>query len=97
MQEGGDRQDLHEVIREHSMEAGRRVKMEGAENDLLSRIAADDKFKPVHGMLGSITDPIKFVGRAPAQVDEFVANDVDPLLKKYASLLEGSVLSELKV
>ena len=94
---GGDRQDLHEIIREHSMEAGKRVKMEGADNDLLSRIAADEKFKPVHAQLDSITDPSKFVGRAPSQVDEFVAADVDPVLKKYAGLLEGNVLSELKV
>jgi adenylosuccinate lyase len=97
LQEGGDRQDLHEVIREHSMEAGRRVKMEGADNDLLSRIAADAKFKPVHAKLESLTDPSKFVGRAPAQVDEFITNEVDPVLKKHAGLLEGNVLSELKV
>lgn len=97
VKKGGDRQDLHEYIREHSMEAGRRVKEEGAANDLMERIAKDDRFKVVHASLASLTDPTKFIGRSSHQVVEFVAAEVEPVLQEHAALLEGSVVSELKV
>ncbi|CAK4094495.1 unnamed protein product [Aphanomyces euteiches] len=84
---GGDRQELHEAIREHSMAAGRRVKEEGAANDLLERIAADERFAAVHSSLDSLLDPKLFVGRSPEQVDEFVEECIDPLLEKYKTLL----------
>ena len=77
---GGDRQVLHEAIREHSMNAGRRVKEEGAKNDLLERIAADPLFAALHGSLGSLVDPAAFIGRSPEQVEEFIAEHIDPLL-----------------
>jgi adenylosuccinate lyase len=77
---GGDRQVLHEAIREHSMAAGRRVKEEGANNDLLERIAADPLFAAIHGKLDSLLDPRLFVGRSPEQVTEFLADCIDPLL-----------------
>lgn len=80
---GGDRQVLHEAIREHSMAAGRRVKEEGAANDLLDRIAADPLFAAVHGKLQDLLDPALFIGRAPQQVDEFLAECVDPILTVY--------------
>lgn len=84
---GGDRQALHEAIREHSMAAGRRVKEEGAPNDLMERIRADPRFEAVHGQLDSLVDPMMFVGRAPQQVDEFVAEIVDPLLAAHSDTL----------
>ncbi len=84
---GGNRQDLHEEIRTLSMQAAYRVKSEGGNNNLLDLIEKDDVFKAVHGKLSEILDPKKFVGRAPSQVVEFIEKDVDPILKKYASLL----------
>ncbi|RYH31302.1 hypothetical protein EON65_02960 [archaeon] len=84
---GGDRQVLHEAIREHSMLAGRKVKEEGQPNDLLERVAKDPLFASVHSTLGSLLDPRLFIGRAPEQVDDFVLEVVDPLLSQHAALL----------
>jgi adenylosuccinate lyase len=77
---GGDRQKLHERIRQHSMEAARQVKQKGKENDLLDRIREDEAFAAVRGKLDSIVNPEAFVGRAPQQVDEFIGGTVEPLL-----------------
>ena len=85
---GGDRQALHEAIREHSMAAGRRVKEEGADNDLMQRIANDPLFKGVHDRLSSLVDPILFTGRAPQQVDEFLMECVDPILADNTNALQ---------
>ncbi len=76
---GGDRQELHEAIRVHSLAAANRVKEEGAENDLLDRLAEDNIFKTVHGNLQEFVDPKKFVGRSSEQVDEFIDGYVDPV------------------
>ena len=86
---GGDRQALHERIREHAMEAGRRVKEEGKENDLLGRIAADRTFGISQEDLGEILDLRAFVGRAPDQVVDFIAEEVDPVLEANRELLGG--------
>jgi len=85
---GGDRQELHEVIREHSMAAGARVKGEGAPNDLMDRIRADPAFAAVHANLDNLMDPALFVGRAPQQVDEFMEEVINPILEKHGALLE---------
>lgn len=85
---GGDRQDLHEAIRVHSMEAGAVVKRDGKPNDLMERIRADPKFASVHDKLDALTDPKLFVGRAPEQTREFLAEEIDPVLTQYADLLE---------
>lgn len=86
---GGDRQELHEVIRQMSMEAARGVKEEGKTNDLLDRIREDkEHFAPILDQLDSMVDPSKFVGRSPQQVDEFVEEEVDPLLKQYEHLID---------
>ena len=84
---GGDRQELHEAIRVHSMDAGAVVKGEGKPNDLMERIAKDPLFAAVHSKLESMIDPILFVGRAPEQVDEFIVEEVDPLLEANKELL----------
>ena len=84
---GGDRQVLHEAIREHSMAAGRRVKEEGAKNDLMTRIANDPLFASVHDTLDTLIDPMRFVGRCPEQVDEFIAECIDPILDKSKDVL----------
>jgi adenylosuccinate lyase len=84
---GGDRQELHEAIRVHSMDAGAVVKGEGKPNDLMERIAKDPLFEAVHSKLESMIDPILFVGRAPEQVDEFIAEEIDPILEENKDLL----------
>lgn len=84
---GGDRQELHERIRVHSMDAGRMVKVEGKENDLLERIAADSAFGMTMEQLQAIMEPKNFVGRAPEQTEEFVKEVVNPRLEADAELL----------
>ena len=87
---GGDRQELHEAIRTHSMAAGRKVKEMGEANDLMDRIKADPVFAKIAKSIDKIMDPSKFVGRAPQQVDEFLKGEVAPVLEKYKSeLSEG--------
>jgi adenylosuccinate lyase len=84
---GGDRQLLHERVRVHSMAAARIVKEEGGENDLLSRIAADPAFSTDLESLKKLVKPENFVGRSPQQVDEFIAETVDPVLERYPDAL----------
>jgi len=97
VQHGGDRQKLHEVIRELSMEAGKVVKVEGKENDLLERIEKDERFKCIHSTLKNIVDPKLYVGRSVEQVVEFIGSDVDPLLQSTKSLWQGMTVADLKV
>jgi len=85
---GGDRQTLHESIRKHSLAAAERVKA-GGDNDLLERIAADLDFAEIHDRLSDLTRPERFVGRAPEQVDEFLAREIDPLLLEFKDRLGG--------
>jgi adenylosuccinate lyase len=81
---GGDRQELHERIRQHSQDAARVVKQEGGENDLLDRLAADEAFAGVD--LDAALDASQYVGRAPEQVDEFVADVVEPIRGNYGDV-----------
>src|SRR5207245_11324333 len=77
VQAGGDRQELHERIRRHSQDAALRVKQEGLPNDLLTRLANDPAFEKVD--IASALDARKFVGRSPQQVDDFLAEVVEPI------------------
>ena len=88
---GGDRQELHESIRRHSQAAAAVVKQEGGANDLLERLAADEAFSAVD--VHAAVEPSQFVGRAPEQVDEFLAETVRPVLDRHADLSvpEGEV------
>ena len=92
---GGDRQELHERIRVHSMEAGRVIKQEGGENPLLELIAADPAFGISLEDLKALIRPENFVGRAPQQVDDFLREDVVPILEKYKD--DGEVTAEVNV
>ena len=92
---GGDRQELHERIREHSMDAGRRVKVEGKPNDLLERIAADPAFGITMEELRAIMNPKNFVGRGPEQVSEFLSEVVEPILRENREVL--GMTSEINV
>ncbi len=74
---GGDRQKLHELISRHSQAAAAVVKQEGRPNDLIERLAADPAFAKVN--VAAALDPSAFVGRAPEQVDEFIASVVAPI------------------
>ncbi|MBT3286820.1 MAG: adenylosuccinate lyase [Victivallales bacterium] len=82
---GGDRQDIHEAIRTHSMEASRHVKEDGGDNNLLDLIRQDPSFAVVHDQLDSLLDPVRFIGRCPEQVDAFLRDGVDPVLAEYTA------------
>lgn len=84
---GGDRQELHERIRVHSMAAGKVVKEEGKENDLLERIANDPAFNMTMEQLTAIMDPKNFVGRAPEQTEEFLDEVIAPILEANKDVL----------
>ena len=84
---GGDRQELHERIRVHSMEAGKNVKVEGKDNDLIERILNDKYFNLDKERLLEILDPKNFIGFAPEQTEEFINIEVKPILEKYSDRL----------
>ena len=84
---GGDRQELHEKIRVHSMAAGRVVKEEGGENDLLERIANDPSFNMALEQLQKIMKPENFVGRAPQQTEEYIREVIQPILDENKEVL----------
>ena len=92
---GGDRQEIHETIRVHSIEASKKVKEEGKENDLLERILNDQTLKLDKSKLMEVLDPKNFIGFAPIQTEEFISNEVQPILEKYADLI--GLKADLKV
>ncbi|HVW36392.1 MAG TPA: adenylosuccinate lyase, partial [Pirellulales bacterium] len=91
--QGGDRQTLHERIRQHSQAAAAVVKQAGGVNDLIERLQADAAFKRID--LAATLDPAKFVGRASEQVDEFIRDVVEPIRRRHGHALEGE--AELRV
>lgn len=88
---GGDRQLLHEQIRRHSMDAALRMKEEGERADLLERIAGDEMFGTSMEELQELVDPMRFVGRAPEQVDRFLSEWVDPVLDRYSTVSNQAI------
>ena len=80
---GGNRQELHEALREHSHAAARKVKLEGGANDLIDRIVADPLFPLSREEIDAQMAPEKYVGRAPSQVTEFLREEIAPLLERY--------------
>jgi adenylosuccinate lyase len=90
---GGNRQDLHEKIRQHSQAAAAQVKQFGKPNDLIARLKADSVFAKVD--FKKVLNPKDYIGRAPQQVDEFIAEVVAPIRRKYRKVLNRKV--ELKV
>lgn len=92
---GGDRQELHERIRLHSMQAAQRVKGEGLDNDLINRIINDSSFNLSEEEIKDIIDPNKFVGRAPSQVVEFIDEYVKPIIDLNKDAIE--IKSEINV
>lgn len=92
---GGDRQEIHESIRVHSMEASKKVKEEGKDNDLIARIMNDTSLKMDKSKLREVLDPKNFIGFAPVQTEEFIENEVKPILDQYAELI--GLKADLKV
>ena len=92
---GGDRQELHELIRTHSMEAGKRVKVDGEKNDLIERIATDARFGMTQEELDSVLEPKNYIGRSSEQVVEFIEYEVKPILETAEDLADIQV--DLKV
>ena len=84
---GGDRQELHERLRQHSIAAGKVVKEEGGKNDLIERVLADPAFGLTQAEVEQLLQPEDFIGRAPAQVEEFLAEIVRPVLERNRDLL----------
>ena len=95
VKKGGDRQELHEKIRVHSMEAGKTVKVEGKKNDLIERIAADPSFSADAEELKGVLKSENYVGRAPQQTQEYIENFVRPILDENRDIL--GYKSELSV
>ena len=87
VKKGGNRQELHEKLREHSMAAAKVVKEEGKDNDLIDRICADPAFQLTREEIEAVLTPIHFVGRSVHQVEEFIADYVDPIRKANADVL----------
>ncbi len=94
VQQGGDRQELHERVRVHSRAAAHAIKAEGKDNPLMDLIMADPAFAAIKDDLPSLLDPSRFVGRAPEQVDAFLQNEVEPRLAGGAG---AGVRSEVRV
>ncbi|MEM7518146.1 MAG: adenylosuccinate lyase, partial [Planctomycetota bacterium] len=84
---GGDRQEIHEAVRQHAFESARRMQEEGAPNEMRDRLRNEPKLAAVAGRLDDLLDPARYVGRAPEQVLEFVEAEVDPLLSRCENLL----------
>jgi len=93
VRQGGDRQELHEAIRQHSHAAAATVKRRGLANDLIDRLKADARFAKVN--IDSLLDADKFIGRAPQQVDAFIANVVGPIRQRHSDA--GAQASDLHV
>jgi len=91
---GGDRQEAHEVIRRHSIAAAREMKDNAAPNDLLDRLANDAALRIPRELLALATDPLRYVGRAPEQVDEFLSDVIEPILAGSAT---APSLEEIRV
>ncbi|KNF08889.1 adenylosuccinate lyase PurB [Gottschalkia purinilytica] len=87
VKKGGDRQELHEIIRQLSMEAGKEVKEKGKRNDLIDRLLNNSNFNLSKEEIQNVLKPENFVGRAPEQVVEFIEECINPILSKYKDVL----------
>lgn len=95
VKKGGDRQDIHEKIRSLSIQAGKRVKEEGLDNNLIDLILLDESFDLSEDEIKEILNPIKYIGRSKEQVDELIEDEVNPILEKYKDQIGINI--ELKV
>jgi adenylosuccinate lyase len=86
VRKGGDRQTLHERIRQHAMAAGQRIKQEGLPNDLLERIADDPAFGLTHDELPDLLDPARFTGLAARQAEDYLSGEAAQILETYQDI-----------
>ena len=93
VERGGDRQDLHEQIRQHSQSAAAVIKNEGGENDLWERLSSDPAFAGID--MNAALEPLAFVGRSPEQVDEFIVEQIDPVRRRYEDILYATTADVL--
>jgi adenylosuccinate lyase len=93
VKQGADRQDAHEIVRQHAIEVARLIKENGAENDLLERLSCEEMFKGVD--LAMATEPSGFIGRAPEQIDAFYAEVIEPILQRHST--KTAEIAELRV
>ncbi len=91
VKQGGDRQELHEIIRQYSVEVAKNIKLYGKENDLIDRIRSDKRFNITQSDIDELCDPMNFVGMAPEQTEDFLKNVVYPVLEENSELLGDSV------
>lgn len=91
---GGDRQQLHEIIRVHSHAAAAKVKLEGGQNDLIDRIATDERIPLSKEEILEQLDPMKYIGRSVSQVERFIENVANPIINKY---LDEEIKAELTI
>lgn len=91
---GGNRQELHEIIRVYSHESAAKVKLEGGKNDLIDRISADDRIPLTKEEILSELDPNKYIGRSVSQTEEFIENFAKPILEKYHN---SEIVSQLNI
>lgn len=92
---GGDRQEIHEIIRVHSMEAAKQVKEQGLQNDLIDRLMNDSALKMDTSKINEVLDPSNFIGFAPQQTEDFIREEIQPILEKYQELI--GLEADLKV
>lgn len=83
VKKGASRQEMHEIIRQHSMDAARVVKVEGKRNDLIDRLINDGRMPLTREEIEELLDPKDFIGRAPEQVVEFIKSEVEPIIEKH--------------
>jgi len=95
VKKGSDRQQIHEIIRKHSMNAASRVKNDGKDNNLIESIISDQNIPINKDEMETLVNPKTFIGRAPEQVETFISEEVDPILKQYTSSIGG--MGEIKV
>jgi adenylosuccinate lyase len=95
VQAGGDRQELHERIRQHSLAAAEQVKIHGKTNDLLQRLQEDSAFSTLELNWQQLLDPKQFIGRAAQQAAAFVQNNIQPIRSRFLGYLDQRV--ELRV
>lgn len=86
VRKGADRQNIHELIRQHSVDVGKRIKEEGLDNDLIERIANDKNIPLNEEELGGCLEPQRYIGRAPQQVEEFLLNDIGDIMNRYQEI-----------
>jgi adenylosuccinate lyase len=92
---GGNRQELHELIRQHSQTSANRIKKEGLSNDLIERLKKDKSFKAVHDKLDTVMESKNYIGLAESQTERFIKTEIDPIIKENPNV--GKIKSNVEL